>query len=66
MDNFGSRNGRSAIDTPAIMGDRAHAAWRKGHITGVLHMDIKQAFPTVARERLVILMKVRKMDGDCI
>jgi hypothetical protein len=63
---FGSRKGRSAIDAAAIMVDRAHAAWTNGHITGVLLMDIKAAFPSVAKGRLVNLMKVRQMDGDLI
>jgi len=36
---FGSREGRSAIDAVAIMVDRAHAAWMTGHITGMLLMD---------------------------
>jgi len=63
---LGSRKGRSAIDAAAIMVDRAHAAWTNGHITGVLLMDIKAAFPSVAKGRLVNLMKVRQMDGDLI
>ena len=41
---FGSRNKRSAIDTAAIMVDRAHCAWTENNITGVLLMDIKVAF----------------------
>jgi len=63
---FGSRKGWSAIDAAAIMVDRGHAAWTNGHITGVLLMDIKAAFPSVAKGRLVNLMKVRQMDGDLI
>jgi len=63
---LGSRRGRSAIDAAAIMVDRAHAAWKGGHIAGVLLMDIKAAFPGVAKGRLVNLMKVRQMDGDLI
>jgi len=61
-----SSRGRSAIDAAAIMVDRAHAAWKGGHIEGVLLMDIKAAFPSVAKRRLVNLMKVRQMDGDLI
>jgi hypothetical protein len=61
---FGSRSGRSAIDAPAIMVDRAHAAWRDAHIAGVLLIDIKAACPSVAKGSLVNLMKVRQMDGD--
>jgi len=63
---FGSRKGRSAIDAAAIMVDRAHTAWTNGHITGVLLMDIKAAFQSVGKGRLVNLMKVRQMDGDLI
>jgi hypothetical protein len=63
---FGSRKGRSAIDAAAIMVDRAHAAWTNGHIPGVLLMDIKAAFPSVAKGRLVNIMKTRQMDGDHI
>jgi len=63
---FGSRRGWSAIDAAGILVDRAHPAWRDGHIAGVLLMDIKAAFPSVAKGRLVNLMKVRQMDGDLI
>jgi len=63
---FGSRKGQSAIDAAVIMVDRAHAAWTNGHITGVLLMDIKAAFPSVAKETLVNFMKVRQMDGDLV
>jgi hypothetical protein len=48
------------------MFDRTHAAWTKGHLTGLLLMDIKAAFPRVAKRRPVNLMKVRQMDGDLI
>jgi len=58
--------GRSAIDAVAIMVDRAHAAIKNRHITGVLLMDIQAAFPSVAKGRLVNLMKVSQMDGDLI
>jgi len=54
----------SALDTAAIMVDRAHAACTNGHITGVHLMDIKVAFPSVAKGRLLNLMKVSQMDAD--
>jgi len=63
---LGSRKGQSAIDAAAIRVDRAHTAWTNGHISGVLLMDIKAAFPSVAKGRLVNLMQVRQMDGDLI
>jgi len=48
------------------MVDRAHATWKEDNITGVLLMDIKAAFPSVARGRLSHAMKARKIDGDLI
>jgi hypothetical protein len=63
---FGSRKRRSPIDTVAIMVDRAHAAWRQGSVAGVLLMDIKAAFPSVGRGRLVHTMKGKGIDGDFI
>ena len=63
---FGSRQGWSAIDAATILDDRAHTAWKNGHITGVHLTDIKAAYPRVAKERLVNLMTVREMDGDLI
>jgi len=63
---FGSRKRRSAVDAAAIMVDRAHAAWREGHIAGILLMDIKAAFPSVGRGRLIHTMRVKGMDGGLI
>jgi len=63
---FGSRKGRSGIDAAAFMVNRAHTAWKNGHITGVLLIDIKAAFPSVAKGRLVNLIEARQMDGDLI
>jgi len=63
---FGPRKARSAIDAVAIMVDSAHAARTNGCITAVLVMDIKSAFPSIAKGRLVNLLKVRHMDGDLI
>jgi len=63
---FASRRWRSAIDAAAMMVDRAHAVWRNGRIAGMLLIHIKAAFPSVAKGRLVNLMKVRQMDGDLI
>jgi hypothetical protein len=50
---FGSRSGWSAIDAVAIMVDRTYAAWRDGHIAGMLLLVIKVAFRSMAKERLV-------------
>jgi len=63
---FGSRTGRSAINAAAIINDRAHASRKNSHIPGELLMDIKAAFPSVAKGRIVNLMNLREMDGDHI
>ena len=63
---FGSRSGRSAIDAAVILVDRAHAAWKNGHTAGLIPLDIKAAFPSVAKGTLGNIMKVRQMDGDLI
>jgi len=63
---FGSSKNRSAFDAAAIMVDRAHAVWNEGNITCVLLMDIKAAFPSVVRGRLIHAMKAKKIDGDLI
>jgi hypothetical protein len=61
---FGNRNGRYTIDAAAIIVHTTHAALTNGHIPGMLHMDIKAAFLSLVKGRLVILMKVSQMDGD--
>jgi hypothetical protein len=63
---FGGRRGQLAIEAAAIMVDRSHETWQRGHIAGVLLMDIKAAFSSMAKGRLVNLMKVRQMNGDLI
>jgi len=45
---------------------KAHEAWREGHIAGVLLMDIKAAFPSVRRGRLIHTMRRKGMDGHLI
>jgi hypothetical protein len=59
---FGSRKKMSAMDLAAIMVDRAHAASKDDNITGVVLMNLKAAFPIVARGRLIHAMKARKID----
>jgi len=63
---FGSRKKRSAIDAAAIMVDTVQASWKEDNIMGVLLMDIKAAFPSVARGWLIHAMKARQIDGDLI
>jgi len=62
----GSTTGRSAIDAAAIMVARAHAARTNGHITGVLLMDIKATYPSVANGRAVNFMEVRQSNRGLV
>jgi len=57
---------RLAIDAAAIMVDRANSAWKEGNIAGVLLMDIKAGFRSVARQRLILPMKAKGIDRDLI
>jgi len=63
---FSSRKIRLAIDTAGITVDRAHASWTENSIPGVLLMDIKAAFPSVARGRVIHVMKAKQIDGDLL
>jgi hypothetical protein len=54
------------MDAAAMKVDRAPAVWKNGHISGVLLMGIKAAFPSMANGRLVTLMKVNQIDRDII
>jgi len=57
---------RLAIDAAAIMVDRANSAWKEEKIAGVLLMDIKAGFRSVARQRLIYPMKAKGIDRDLI
>jgi hypothetical protein len=65
-EQFGSRKSWSAIDAVAIMNDKTHNTWLHGNILGVLFMDIKAPFLSLANGRLVNVMKEKRMDGDFI
>lgn len=63
---YGSRKRRSSIDAAAIMVDRAHTAWREAHIAGKVPMNIKAAFLSVWRGRLIHTMRGKGMHRDLI
>jgi len=63
---FSSRKNRSVIDAAAIMVDRVQSAWKADIITGVRLIDIKAAFTSVARGRLIQAMIAKRIDGDLI
>jgi len=63
---FGSRKRQLAIGAAAIMVEKAHAAWTEGSRAGVLQMDIKTAFPSVWRGRLVHIITGKGIVRDHI
>jgi hypothetical protein len=63
---LGSKKKWSAIDAAAIMVNRAHGRWKEDNMMGVHVMDIKPAFPSVARGMLIHAMKAKKIDGNLI
>jgi len=54
---FGCRKRRSAIDAVGRLMKRVEEAWRRGNTTAVLLMDVKEAFPHVAKGNLIKRMK---------
>ena len=60
------RKRQSAIDMAGITVERTHAAGSEGSIATVIIVDIKAAFPSVGRGRLVHTMKGKGIDGDLI
>jgi hypothetical protein len=63
---FGSGKKRSPIDAAPIMVDRAHTTWQEDNITGILLMDIKAVFRSVATGRLIDIMMANMINGDII
>lgn len=63
---YGSRTQQLAIDAVAIMVDRVPAAQREGHIGSTPLLDIKAAFKSVGRGRLIHSMRGKGLDGDLI
>jgi len=62
----GSSQRRSAFDAMAIMVDGADTSWSKRHLAGVPLMDIKAAFPSIGRVRLIHAMRGQGMEADLI
>jgi len=61
---FTSGQGCCSIDRVAIIFARVHAAFTDSNPSGVRLKDIKTAFPSIAKERLVNEMKAKHMDGN--
>jgi len=63
-EQFPNRKRQSAINAAAIMVNRAQAEWMTSDITAVILIDIKAAFPSIAKGRLVKEKETKHVDGD--
>jgi len=63
---FSNRNRQSANDEAAIVVVRGYAAWTDSDITGELQLDIKAAFPHIAKGSLLNKMRTKHTNGDLI
>jgi hypothetical protein len=63
---YGSRKRRLAIDMAAIIVNWTPAAWREGHIVGVLLIDIMVVFPSIWRGRMIHTMRGKGINGVLI
>jgi hypothetical protein len=61
---YGCRKRRSAIDAVRRMVQKAEEAWGKKWIAAVLLMDVKGAFPSVARGNLIKRMEDMGFEAD--
>lgn len=63
---YRSSKRRLAIDVAAITGDRAQAAWREGHVTGILLIQIKEAIHSSGSRILIHTIIFLGMNRDLI
>jgi len=63
---FGCRKRRSAIDVVGRLMKRVAEAWGRGNTTAVLLMDVKGAFPHVAKGNLIKRMEEMGFEADLV
>jgi len=63
---FGCRKRRSAIDVVGRMMKRVEEAWGRGNTAAVLLMDVKGAFPHVAKGNLIKRMEEMGFEADLV
>jgi len=63
---FGCRRRRSAIDAVGRLMKRVEEAWGRGNTTAVLLMDVKGAFPHVAKGNLIKRMEEMGFEADLV
>jgi len=63
---FGCRKRRSAIDAVGRLMKRVEEAWGRGNTAAVLLMDVKGAFPHVAKGNLIKRMEEMRFEADLV
>jgi len=63
---FGCRKRRSAIDAVGRLMKRVEEAWGRGNTAAVLLMDVKGAFPHVAKGNLIRRMEEMGFEADLV
>jgi hypothetical protein len=63
---FGCRKRRSAIDVVGRLMKRVEEAWARGNTAAVLLMDVKGAFPHVAKGNLIKRMEEMGFEADLV
>jgi len=63
---FECRKRRSAIDAVGRLMKRVEEAWKRGNIAAVLLMDVKGAFPHVAKGNLIKRMEEMGFEADLV
>jgi len=63
---FGCRQRRSAIDAVGRLMKRVEEAWGRGNTAAVLLMDVKGAFPHVAKGNLIKRMEEMGFEADLV
>jgi hypothetical protein len=63
---FGCQKTRSAIDAVGRLMKRVEEAWGRGNTTAVLLMDVKGAFPHVAKGNLIKRMEEMGFEADLV
>jgi len=63
---FGCRKRRSAIDAVGRLMKRVEEVWGRGNTAAVLLMDVKGAFPHVAKGNLIKRMEEMGFEADLV
>ena len=59
--HIGCRPGRSTEDGIIAITERIKNEWRKGNVVGALLIDIKNAFPSISKQRLLYDLQKRRI-----